>query len=369
MSIVLFFVVLQEALILSSYPVLRAQDPSSSKKYTFYVLLIAVIPQLGLFLLYPLFRIFCTSMHQSSSVCSALALFPYLPLLVFRHFLRQLSLCRNDLASIFFLDAFVLLFQLGALLVLVDSNVVNARNVCVVLAGTSLCFVIVWLLRYRNEIRCEIKGLRTYMARCFDFGRWALAGIAFAIMPYYVIPWLLVILHGLAEAAVYAAASTVVGLVSHASAGLTKGLAARTADAYHRGGIEDLNQSVKQACRIVIPILAVIVAAIFVAAQPLSELILPSRADHVAVLVPILGLAAIAGSLNEIVGFGVWAMGRPQTTFVADFVQGVLGVGLGALIGAQVGTAGFAIALLLGNVAGSVVIVTRYQAIRLSRIR
>jgi O-antigen/teichoic acid export membrane protein len=366
-SVVLFFTLAQDALILSSYPVLRAQFPSLSKIYTFYVLLYATVPQCVLLLVYLPLGYWCVNKHENGSVCSVIGLIPYLPPIILRHFLRQLSLSRNNLLSIFLLDFALLLLQSAALLLLAEFGTVNAQKVCSVLAATSIFFVVVWLSHYGNEIKVQFSELTRHLAQCTAFGWWALASVLSGTLPNYVIPWLLVVLYGPEETAVFAAASTVVGLINHAFLGLTKGLAVRTASAYQRGGIHDLDQSVKQACRIVFPALAAIIVAIFLVAQPLSELILPGREAHVANIVRLLSIATLIGGLHIITGTGLWAMGRPQMTFLGDLIRGMVGIALGALIGMYFGAMGCAVALMLGNAAGSLILITKYRALLTSR--
>src|SRR5262249_57581604 len=117
------------------------------------------------------------------------------------------------------------------------------------------------------------------------------ASVMRGAMLYYVVPWLLALMYGPDEIATYAAANTVVGLAGNVFSGVTKGMEARMADAYQRGGTDDLRQSLKQTGRIAFSVLLSVVAAIFVTAPLLVALILPVGADAAAVVgrIPSLG--------------------------------------------------------------------------------
>jgi O-antigen/teichoic acid export membrane protein len=355
----LFLTLALEALVLSSYPVFRARDPASDRKYTFYVLVYCMGAQV---LLLPFFLVemWCGQTNEYGSTCAALALIPYQIPATVRHLLRYISLYRGDLTTIVLLDVMLLLTQTIGLFMVVEFGAVSALSATEVLAVTSAFFVAVWLLYYRAEIAPHRSGLGTHLFECLLFGRWALASDLLNAMPYYVFPWLLALLHGSGETAVYAAANTVVGVVSHASVGLTKSLPARAGRAFFNGGKIALHRSMVQTCRIALPMIAMIVMAIYAAAMPLSELIFPHQASRVASVVRLLSLAALAASLHRIVGRSLWATAHPQQTLLSDLTRGILAVGLGVALAWHSGAKGCAEALLVGNVAGSLMVLIRY---------
>jgi O-antigen/teichoic acid export membrane protein len=106
--------------------------------------------------------------------------------------------------------------------------------------------------------------------------------------------------------------------------------------------------------------IAIIVMAIYAAAMPLSELIFPHQASRVASVVRLLSLAALAASLHRIVGRSLWATAHPQQTLLSDLTRGILAVGLGVALAWHSGAKGCAEALLVGNVAGSLMVLIRY---------
>jgi O-antigen/teichoic acid export membrane protein len=267
------------------------------------------------------------------------------------------------LIKIFLLDFTLLVAQTTGLLLVVEFGALSAQTVCWVLAGAKSLFIALWFWCYRKETKVQLGGMARHLAQCVELGQWALVSKLLSTMPYYVFPWLLVILHGSHETAVYAAASTVTGVVNHALVGLTKGFPARVAEAFVHGGMVSLDCTLKQICRIVFPVIAGVVAVVFLAALPLSEIIFPDRAEHVAPVVRILSLAIMAAGLHIIIGKGLWATGRFRITFTGDLVRGILGVGLGAILGSYYGAKGCAAGFLIGNMAGSLVLLARYRAL------
>jgi O-antigen/teichoic acid export membrane protein len=363
LSVGIVFILILEALTLSSYPLLRARAPFLSEVFTFYALFCCVAGQFGLLLLaYFLKNTSCGDEQVYSSVCSAIALIPYLPPVVLRYLLRSLSLYRGDLLSIFFLDFTLLLGQTGSLLLVAAFDTVNAEKVFWVLAISNSVFALVWFVHYRKQVRFRLRGLAQYLVKCVALGRWALVSELLFAMPFYVFPWMLVLFRSASETAVFAAANTIVGIISHAFGGLTKSLPVRLSEAFARGGKTALDLALRRSFRVVLPATGIIVAVVFLSALPLAKVIFPDHAHYVAGVVRTLSLAALAVTVHMILSKGYWAMARPECAFIGDIVRGICALGLGALLGNYGGANGCAMALLVASIAGSVTLFIKYYA-------
>jgi hypothetical protein len=69
----------------------------------------------------------------------------------------------------------------------------------------------------------------------------------------------------------------------------------------------------------------------------------------------------MAAGVYAIIGNGLWATARPQSTFIGDLVRGVGGVTFAAFFGAYVGAKGCALGLLVGNITGLLILLIKYQ--------
>lgn len=366
-SIGLFFMMALDTMFLSSYPVFRAAQRSNSRAISFYVLLFGACAQLLFVPLYLAGLWWCSASLHSHSICPAMALVPLLPTIVLRQYLRTISLYRGEVRRVLVLDLWVVGAQCLCLGLLALIGKVDIRSAFLVLSLASVAFIAAWLRQNRAELEPTIDGLRAYLARALRFGAWAFGGVGASSVHYYLAPWVVFTFRGAEETAVFAAASTVVGLVNHAFLGLTKGLEARAADAYFRGGAADLHRTLLQTMGLVGSSLILLGVALALGAELLAGLILPDQTQRAAIVVQLLTLAVLIGSVRVIFGNGLWAMGHPRATFSADFVRGAAGAVLVVIGAYHAGAAGCAAAFAVADIAGSGLLVMTYKRMMLDR--
>jgi O-antigen/teichoic acid export membrane protein len=357
-SAALFASIASQSLFLSGYPIFRAQSRDESALYTSYVVAFGLAGQLVLVPVY-LAVLYWTSAEGAAGSLAAVA---FVVATTLRSYLRTLSLARRDLPEILALDTLALVILSLLLASLALQGAVSVWSVFLALAAANAIFAVAWGIGYAKEVSFHIAGMREYFTRSVVFGRWALAGVGFGSVPYYLTPWLLALLRGTEETAVFAAASTVVGLANHALIGLTRGIEARTAEAFHNGRTAALRESIRRTAWIVMPGLTAIVIVIWLTAGLLGALVLPSHAQEAAAVARILSVALLIGSIRVIAGNGLWAMSLPRATFPADFTRGVVCVVFGVAGAWYAGAIGCAVAVLLGDAISSVMVVARYRA-------
>jgi O-antigen/teichoic acid export membrane protein len=360
-SAALFVAISSQSLFLSGYPIFRARNRGESATYTFHVVLFGLVTQA---LLIPVCVGVLAWMSDlgSSALPGGLAAVAFVTATALRSYFRTLSLARRDLPEILALDTLALLILSGLLAWLAANGEVSVWNVFLALSFANAVFAAAWCISYSRQMSIRLQETWRYLNRSLTFGGWAFAGAGFGSMPYYVTPWLLALTRGTEETAAYAAASSVVGLANHIFLGLTRGIEARTADALHQGGLPALQESLRRTMWIVLPALSAIVLAILLTADLLAEFMLPGRAAETADVARVLSVALLVGSFRVVAGNGLWAMSLPRATFAADFVRGVVCVGLGIVGAGYAGAVGCAVAVLLGDAISSIMVVARYRA-------
>lgn len=367
-SAALFVAISSQSLFLSGYPIFRARERAESATYTFYAVLFGLVTQ-ALLIPVCVSVLVWTSDVGSNGLLGDLAVVAFVAATALRSYFRTLSLARRDLPEILALDTLALLIVSGLLARLALNGGLSVWNVFLALSFANAVFAAAWCIRYSKQMSVRLQETWRHLTLSLTFGRWAFAGIGFGSMPYYITPWLLALTRGTEETAVYAAASSVVGLANHVFLGLTRGIEARTADALHHGGLRALQESLRRTMWIVLPALSSIVLAILLAADLLTELVLPGLGRETAPVARVLGVALLVGSFRVVAGNGLWAMNLPRATFAADFVRGVVSVGLGIVGASYSGAVGCAFAILLGDAISSIMVVARYRAELRSRGR
>lgn len=360
-STALFAAIASQSLFLSGYPIFRAQAPSASALHTFHVVLFGVAMQAALIPVY-LGLLHWTSRGGALDASASLAAIAFVVATTLRSYLRSVSLARRDLPKVLALDSLALVILSSLLAWLVMRGIVTVWNVFLVLAVANAIFAVAWSASYATRMAVSLSGAWRYLGRSVAFGRWALLGVGFGSMPYYLTPWLLGFVRGTEAIAVYAAASTVVGLANHGFIGLTRGIEARTAEAFHQGGVAALQESLRRTMWIVLPGLSAIVVVVWIAADFFGEVVLPSHAQETGAVARILSLALLAGSVRVLAGNALWAMSLPRATIPADLTRGVVSIGAGMLGAYYAGAVGCAMAVLLGDAISSVIVVVRYTA-------
>ncbi len=361
-AVALLLTIIGQNLLLSGYPIFRARDETASDANLFHTVSQTAA---GLLLLLPLVL---AAVAYAPRVQPGVAL-PGTVLVGFilsssaRQLLRTLSLSRQELRLALALDLMAFMVTAVGLAWLALRDAVELASVCTALLVANIAYVLLWLGIYRRRITPQRAGALRYLAQSIDFGKWAFLSAIFGSTPYYAAPWLLALLQGTKAAAVYASASTVVGIVNHSLLGLTKGNDGRTADSYHRGGTQALRATVNDLLKVIVPGLTAIVAIVFVAANPLGTLVLPSQAAEVASVARLLSLSLLMGSIRVIYGSGLWAMGLPQATVPAGLVRGTICVVAGALGVYAAGPAGMAAAVLAGDLISTAIVARRYRVI------
>jgi lipopolysaccharide/colanic/teichoic acid biosynthesis glycosyltransferase/O-antigen/teichoic acid export membrane protein len=352
--------IVSQCLFLSGYPIFRAQTPSEATSHTFYAVLFGLGTQ-AVVLALCLGALPWIPNTVAVDGFDILAATTFVLATTLRSYLRTLSLIRRDMPTILALDSLALLILLALLVLLATAGVVSVWNVCIALAVANAAFALVWGGTYSRDITVRFSGVGDYLIRSVDFGRWALLGVGAGSMHYFLMPWLLAFVRGTETVAIYAAASTVVGLANHGFIGLMRGVEARTAEAFHQGGIGALQDALKRTMWIVLPVLAVVVAAIWIAADFFGELILPGHAQETGMVARILSLALLLGTARVLAGNALWAMSLPRATVPADLLRGVVTIGAGIIGAYFAGAVGCALGVLLGDALSSLVVVARYM--------
>jgi O-antigen/teichoic acid export membrane protein len=136
------------------------------------------------------------------------------PGLLLRDFARQCAFAQLRVVQVFVLDSVALVIQATGLLCLGISGQLTATTACIT---NSVAFGTVaagWLYGNCTGFHVEWRRFRDECLLDWLLGRWLLAGQLASAIQAFVIPWLLALIDGSAEAGVYAACLTLVGLSS-----------------------------------------------------------------------------------------------------------------------------------------------------------
>ena len=214
MSVVLLLLELQGALISTPYlvnaPSLAGDE---ARRYGGSALLhqlgLAALTSLGL-----LVAVFLIKREHPSLAAAGLVLALGAPLITLRDFLRRHCFARLRFDSALVMDAGAAVLQVGGLAALGVVGALSAPLALATVAASSALASVVWLRFNRRDFAPRIRDAGTDAVRNWVVGRWVFAsGIAWAAAAQ-LYPWLIVVLRGAEDVAVWGAAMGVSALLN-----------------------------------------------------------------------------------------------------------------------------------------------------------
>jgi O-antigen/teichoic acid export membrane protein len=287
-----------------------------------------------------------------------------IPLLL-KEFGRRVCFAHFDNNRAVLLDSLASFFQLAGLLVLSRLRWLSVRNAYVIVAAASLLAGIQWLACWSARINFTRCGPRRLLSDTWTFGLLVVAGNLASIVPQQLFPWLLAWLRGPSEAGGLAAC---VGLLSMINPLIS-------AVGNYLGPASAATRDNRELGRIILQSTAMLFfvncafcgAVILLGNRALSVLYGSQYVVDIHVLTA-LAASSFVSNCTLPLGFGFWAIGRPDINLRINAVSTVVTLVIGPWLVHSYGLMGAAIGLLLGN---GVVSFLRVLLLRptLSRVR
>jgi O-antigen/teichoic acid export membrane protein len=271
------------------------------------------------------------------------------PLLWMREFIRQMSFAQLDVRAAIVTDATICVTQLGMLAYLAwlgDLTVVGTLGVMGICCGLAS---VSWLASGRQRFELNWSAAWIDWRRNWTFSRWALASHVLACSSPYILPWVVAATHGERETGTLGACATLVGLSNMFLIGLANYLSPKAARAYAEHGLIELKRVLKQTAALFVAGLGTMAVMAFLAGHHVAALVYGPEFLDTRWIIGILSLSVLANSLGVTAGNGLWALERPQASFVADLCSLVVVILATAILVPAFGPIGAALAGLTGT--------------------
>jgi O-antigen/teichoic acid export membrane protein len=277
------------------------------------------------------------------------------PLMLVREFARQMSFAHLDLARATALDVAATLLQFSLLAGLLIAGQLTVSTTLAAIAISSGVATIGWLATSRQRMTARVAATVRDWWHNWSFARWALASHLLACTTPYVMPWVVAVSHGEAETGLLGACTTLVGLSNTFLNGLCNFLSPQAAQAYARGGVDELRAVLLKTMLLFGVTLGALAGVAFLCGEALAALVYGPQFAGAGAIISVLSLSVLANSVGVTAGNGLWAMERPSANFVADlFSFGVVIVAAVALVPVY-GPLGAAMATLAGTASDAAV--------------
>lgn len=299
----------------------------------------------------------CWQIPREQSLASTIGIILLMsaPSILFRAFVRDLSLARCDVFSVLALDATVCIAQLAVVGTLAWTGNLSLPVVYVTLGIACTSAAVVWFYKNRSDFKISSRAVQIDAIRNWKFGRWALATHLAGTSTPYIMPWILFSMHGEAATGTLAACSVIVGIANIMLAGMGDFLAPRAAAAFAKGGKAGLLTVLRK----MLILISIAIGSVCVVAFAIGEFIIHALYDgrfpEAGGLVGLLTLAVLANALGALAGNGLWAIDRPRANFVADITTLIVALVCAMLLVQPYAAFGAAMATLFASSAGAAV--------------
>jgi O-antigen/teichoic acid export membrane protein len=273
--------------------------------------------------------------------------------LLLREFGRRVCFAHFHVREVLFLDSLGSVIQIGGLLLLIYFGSRSLRSVYWLIASASGITAIVWWSSWRHKTVITFDGALLALRNTWSFGMWVLTGNLAIVLSQQVYPWYLGSLKGPDATATFATCTYLLALVNPFLTGVGNYLGPVTANASIRGDSE-LSRVVMRASLLLFLVVGMFSLAIVMFGNHLLQLLYGAgyRIDiHV---LAVLGASVVVLNSTLAVGFGFWAIGRPDVNLKINSLAIVLAVTAGPLLVWLYGLVGAAFGLLLAALSVSV---------------
>jgi O-antigen/teichoic acid export membrane protein len=273
--------------------------------------------------------------------------------LLLREFGRRVCFAHFHVREVLSLDSLGSLIQIGGLLLLFYFGFRSVRSVYWLIASASGITAIVWLSSWRHRTVITFDGAILALRDTWSFGMWVLTGNLAILLSQQVYPWYLAWLKGPDATGTFAACTYLLALMNPFLTGVGNYLGPATANASIRGDRE-LSRVVMRASLLLFLVVGMCCLAIVMFGNHLLRLLygVGYRIDiHV---LAVLGASVVILNSTLAVGFGFWAIGRPDVNLKINSLAVVIAVTAGPLLVGLYGLVGAAYGLLLAAFSVSV---------------
>lgn len=355
LTIVLTLVGLQEALIAAPYMVFGARRRGRDlAKFTgsMWVQHLA-LTALGT-LLVMILALLAPRLNADRLAPSLWAVAAIVPCILFREGIRRFSFARLRSSVSLAIDLAVCGIQFGLLLALWSIGRLSVPLVFVVMGVASGLACCGWLLSKPGWPLVSTNLLSEHWRENWAFSRWTVLSYFTVDTIPFMMPWLIGIAAGPAATGLYGGCATLLGVTNILVHGAGNYMRPKAAHAFVVDGVPALKS------------VLLLTGGVFVAAFGLLCLGFAATGDLLAVfvfgpefrgtgwLLTLLAANVLVGSLGYVAGSGLWALGQPRASMIADACMlvatlvgavlliepyGPVGAALAAVIGTTIGTA------------------------------
>ncbi len=274
------------------------------------------------------------------------------PLLLLREGIRRLSFARLRLTTAIALDVTVSALQLGGLLSLWYLERMSISGVFSVMGGACALASLGWFVFTPDPPRFVRFRFWEDWRHNWGFAKWAvLSWLTVDTVPF-IMPWIVDLSSGTAATGVYGACATLVGVNNILVVGTGNFLRPKSAQSFASGGVPALRQLLLITAGMFILVFGAFTVGMVFLGDWLAVFVYGESFRGAWTLLTALSANVLVGSLGFVGASGLWAVGRPRASMLADVCLAVTTLIAAVCLVGTYGALGVALASLIGSIVG-----------------
>jgi O-antigen/teichoic acid export membrane protein len=282
-------------------------------------------------------------------------------IIVFREFARQAAYAELKFQQALALDICVSVLQLSGIVLFAMQETLTA-SLAFAAAGIACgAGILGWLLSNWSELRFIPVGVWNDFVKNWYYGRWLFgSGLLWQLSGSFY-PWIIISVHGAAEAGMLAAAHGVVAFYNPVMLALYNEAAPKISRSFADGGVDALRETIaataKRCFLAALPLFLVFVLF----GDRLVILVYGEKFAGCGVVVGLLALGALIVALGYAFPYGLLAIGKPRLDFVGNLASFLVFVILGIWAVRMYGAVGAGIGTVAASIVKALVTGTSFQ--------
>jgi O-antigen/teichoic acid export membrane protein len=277
------------------------------------------------------------------------------PFILLREWVRRFTYANLQIISAVALDVVASVLQLATLMLLWRWNLLSIFSIYAVMGAACALACIGWFALARPGVRFERRRFASDWARNWSFARWTLRSYVVGNTTPYIMPWILVLAFNTAAAGVFGACVTLINVANLFLMSVDRVLTPRAAQAFARGGREELQQVLRFAAAILLPTLGAFCLVVLAVGAHVAAFVYGVQYEGHGATLSLMAMAMFTNGVGMIVGNGLWAIDKPRFNFLADVATLFVTLASAVVLIVPFGVLGAAIAMLAGGLVGCIV--------------
>lgn len=366
-SIIIVLFEIQASLIAAPYIVkCQGMSKDDSSRYTGSVLILfcalAMVSSLCL-VLSGRFLPKGYGLDETAAICPPLALI--IGAVLLRELARRVCFARQEVSAVLLLDVLASVIQIGGLLLLARSPSRSVTGAFLVMGLSSGVVGALWVAMWRKQLVYSMSHAVATLKEHTSFGTWVLSGNVAFLLAQQMYPWYLALFDGVEATGTLAACLGILAFLNPLMTAVGNMLGPKTATAAAEG-VWKLWRLVAKTTAVLAATTGLLTVCIILFGEKLVVLIYGGQYAGNSLLLSLLAIGLLVSNSSLALGFGFWAIGRPDVNCKINLIALALTATVGLLLVNNFGVLGMAYGSLLSNavVAGTRFVVFTRMVVR-----